>query len=159
VQLDPLREVIMWRLQYRNFGRHQTLVGNFVTDVDGTDHGGIRWFELRRERGAHTSWRLFQEGTFAPDGDNRWMGSIAMETFGEGNVISGQLAQTATTRWGDYSSMNVDPRDDCTFWYPNEVVTSPAFGGAWGTRIASFRFPGCGDDEEDDRIAEAAPSN
>ena len=35
--LDPLREVIMWRLQYRNFGTHETLVGNFVTDVTGTD--------------------------------------------------------------------------------------------------------------------------
>jgi hypothetical protein len=49
--LDPLREVIMWRLQYRNFGTHETLVGNFVTDVDGTDHGGIRWFELRKTGG------------------------------------------------------------------------------------------------------------
>ncbi|MGH2544139.1 MAG: hypothetical protein ACRDIB_15165, partial [Ardenticatenaceae bacterium] len=47
-QLDPLREVVMWRLQYRNFGSHQTLVGNFVTDVDDTDHHGVRWFELRK---------------------------------------------------------------------------------------------------------------
>ena len=34
-RLDPLREVIMWRLQYRNFGLYETLVGNFVTDVNG----------------------------------------------------------------------------------------------------------------------------
>jgi hypothetical protein len=44
VTLDPLREVVMWRLQYRDFGTHETLVGNLVTDVDGTDHGGVRWF-------------------------------------------------------------------------------------------------------------------
>jgi len=48
VTLDPLREVLMWRLQYRNFGTHETLVGNFVTDVDNTDHGGIWWFESMR---------------------------------------------------------------------------------------------------------------
>ena len=23
-------------------------------------------------------------------------------------------------RWGDYSSMSIDPTDDCTFWYTNE---------------------------------------
>ena len=28
----------------------------------------------------------------------------------------------AATRWGDYTSMNVDPVDDCTFWYVNEYL-------------------------------------
>ena len=37
--LDPLREVVMNRLQYLNFADHEALVGNFVTDVDGSDHG------------------------------------------------------------------------------------------------------------------------
>ena len=38
--------------------------------------------------------------------------------------------------------MNVDPVDDCTFWYVNEyyAVTSPA---GWQTRIGAFRLPGC----------------
>src|SRR5207253_1794858 len=114
VPLDPIREVVMWRAQYRNFGAHQTLVGNFVVDVDGTDHGGIRWFELRRtELGA---WSLLQEGTGVQDNE----------------------------RWGDYSSLNVDPVDDCTFWYTNEYL--PA-SGHWRTRIARFRFtsPTCTD--------------
>ena len=66
----------MWRLQYRNFGAYATLVGNFVTDVDGNDHGGVRWFELRKDNPAG-NWTLYQEGTFAPDADNRWMGSAA----------------------------------------------------------------------------------
>ena len=60
--LDPIREVVMFRLQYRNLGSHEALVGNFVTDVDGTDHGGVRWFELRRTGGA---WSVQQEGTYA----------------------------------------------------------------------------------------------
>src|SRR5207244_3518453 len=66
VPLDAIREVVMWRAQYRNFGAYQTLVGNFVVDVDGTDHGGIRWFELRRT--GLGAWSLFQTGTYAPDG-------------------------------------------------------------------------------------------
>lgn len=177
--LDPLREVIMWRLQYRNFGTHETLVGNFVTDVDGTEHGGIRWFELRKTGGG--SWALFQEGTHSPDDASRWMGGISMDKDnnialaysvsnenvfpsiryagrlqsdpagtlpqGEVSIIDGTFSQTGATRWGDYSSMNVDPVDDCTFWYTNEYVatedTTPDGIGTWGTRIASFRFPSC----------------
>jgi hypothetical protein len=39
--------------------------------------------------------------------------------------------------------MAVDPLDDCTFWYMNEYYeTSSAI--SWSTRIASFKFPGCG---------------
>ena len=83
--LDPLREVIMWRLQYRNFGTHETLVGNYVTDVTGMDRGGIRWFELRKTGGG--AWALHQEGTHSPDAAHRWMGSIAMD--GSGNIALG----------------------------------------------------------------------
>jgi hypothetical protein len=48
-------------------------------------------------------------------------------------------------RWGDYSSMSVDPLDDCTFWYINQYYESQANGdaGNWQTRIGSFKFPGC----------------
>ena len=56
-------------------------VGVVVTDVDGTDHGGIRWFELRRSAGG--PWALFQEGTYAPDAGNRWMASAAMDGVGK----------------------------------------------------------------------------
>jgi len=47
-----------------------------------------------------------------------------------------------SSRWGDYTSLNVDPTDDCTFWYVNEYVqtSGPA---TWQTRIGAFRLPGC----------------
>jgi hypothetical protein len=93
VQLDPLREVVMWRLQYINFGTHETLVGNFVTDVDGSDHGGVRWFELRKAP-TDTSWSLYQEGTVAPDAADRWMGSIAMDSAG--NIALGYNVVSST---------------------------------------------------------------
>ncbi|NUT33284.1 MAG: hypothetical protein HOV79_09435, partial [Hamadaea sp.] len=35
----------------------------------------------------------------------------------EQTMFAGTTSQTNADRWGDYSSMNVDPVDDCTFWY------------------------------------------
>lgn len=70
-------------------------------------------------------------------------------TLGEGVIVDGTAAQTATnSRWGDYTSMNIDPADDCTFWYVNEYYTvagaaSAPNGNGWQTRVASFRLPGC----------------
>lgn len=65
----------------------------------------------------------------------------------ERELIAGTGVQTAFgNRWGDYTSMTVDPADDCTFWYTNEYYTlesqekSP-FG--WLTRIGKFKFPSC----------------
>ena len=38
-------------------------------------------------------------------------------------------------RWGDYSSISVDPSDLCTFWVTNEYIN---VGGAWETQIGNF---------------------
>ena len=70
-------------------------------------------------------------------------------TLGEGTVISGTAAQASlNSRWGDYTSLNLDPVDDCTFWYVNEYYTvegaaQAPLGNGWQTRIASFKLPGC----------------
>lgn len=61
---------------------------------------------------------------------------------GEGTIITGHGAQTGTSRWGDYATMNVDPTDDCTFWFAGEYINEVTSFG-WRTRIASFRFPTC----------------
>ena len=61
----------------------------------------------------------------------------------EASLINGGGVQTSTSgRWGDYSSMNVDPVDDCTFWYTQEYYASTSSAG-WRTRVGSFRFPSC----------------
>lgn len=45
-------------------------------------------------------------------------------------------------RWGDYSSMVLDPSDDCTFWFTTEYIKSTgAFN--WSTQITSLKFPNC----------------
>jgi len=61
----------------------------------------------------------------------------------ENVVISGTGSQTTgLNRWGDYSSMAVDPTDDCTFWYANEYIASNGTFN-WHTRLVSFKFPSC----------------
>jgi len=73
----------------------------------------------------------------------------ALGTFdlGEGVIVNGSGVQTTTnSRWGDYTSMTVDPVDDCTFWYVNEYYTAAGQASSragWQTRIASFKLPGC----------------
>jgi hypothetical protein len=69
----------MYRLQYRNFGTHESLVVNQTVDADGQDHAGIRWYEVRNPRGAPF---IHQQGTYAPDADDRSVGSAAMDRVG-----------------------------------------------------------------------------
>jgi hypothetical protein len=70
---------------------------------------------------------------------------------GEGTIIEGTGSENCEGeqicgRWGDYSSMNVDPEDDCSFWYTNEYYQAEV--GAenandWHTQIAELRAPSC----------------
>lgn len=62
---------------------------------------------------------------------------------GEGVIINGTGSQTGSQRWGDYTSMNVDPNDDCSFWYVNQWVPTTSANG-WRLRIGRFRFAECG---------------
>src|SRR5436309_6795815 len=57
-------------------------------------------------------------------------------------VIAGGGAESSFSRWGDYSSMSIDPADDCTFWYTAQYIP---FDGSknWRTRVLSFELPGC----------------
>jgi len=58
-----------------------------------------------------------------------------------GSVVRGTQSGSGITRWGDYSSMSIDPSDECTFWYTQEYYE--ATGLNWQTRIGSFKFPTC----------------
>ena len=185
-QLDSLADRLMYRLAYRNFGTHESLVVNH--SVTAGSSGGVRWYEIQNPSGTPT---VAQQSTFAPDSNYRWMGSIAMDQAGdmavgysvassslnptirytgrvpsdpsgtmeaEVNVVTGTGSQTTgLSRWGDYSAMQVDPVDDCTFWYTTEYIkTNGTFN--WNTRIANFKFPTCGSSTPDFTIG-ASPSS
>ncbi len=169
--LDPLREVIMHRLAYRNFGDHETLVGNFVTDIDGNNTGGVRWFELRKVGAG--AWSLYQEGTYAPTVDNRWIGAIAMD--GAGNIALGYNVSSSsvhpslryvgrlvsdplgTLPQGEYSLIAGTGVNGSNRWGDYAALgVDPVddctfwFTGEWNatsqwsTRIGAFRFDACG---------------
>jgi len=79
--LDSLGDRLMYRLAYRNFGDHDTLVVNHSVATASAAAGGVRWYELRSPlTGVFT---LFQQGTYAPDSTYRWMGSAAMDQAGD----------------------------------------------------------------------------
>jgi len=75
--LDSLGDRLMYRLAYRNFSNHQTwLVSHSVTAGSSV---GERWYEFRAPESS-TALSTYQQGTFAPDNNYRWMGSIAMDS-------------------------------------------------------------------------------
>ena len=186
-QLDSLADRLMYRLAYRNFGSHESLVVNH--SVVAGSGGGIRWYEIQNPSGTPV---VAQQSTFAPDSNYRWMGSVAMDQAGdlavgysvsssslspsvrfagrvptdpastlesEVNIVSGSGSQTGgLSRWGDYSAMQIDPVDDCTFWFTEEYMkTTGSFN--WNTRIANFKFPGCGTTGTPDFTIGASPSS
>jgi hypothetical protein len=61
----------------------------------------------------------------------------------EVTLLTGSGSETGASRWGDYTSLSLDPADDCTFWYTNEYFNGSS-NYSWRTRIASFRFSDCG---------------
>jgi subtilisin-like proprotein convertase family protein len=63
---------------------------------------------------------------------------------GEGIIVTGVGAQTGgLSRYGDYSSLNIDPVDDCTFWYTQEYIGATGSFN-WRTRVGSFKLAQCG---------------
>jgi hypothetical protein len=96
--LDAIGDRLMYRLAYRNFGDHESLVLNHSVNLAGptADVAGVRWYELRSPGTAPT---IFQENTFAPVDPNapnasRWMGSIAMDNGG--NIALGYSKSSLT---------------------------------------------------------------
>lgn len=92
--LDPLADRLMYRLNYRKFGDHESLVVAHTVNV-GSDRAGMRWYELRSPGTTPT---LYQQGTFAPnDGVSRWMGSVNMN--GAGDIALGYSASDGTSTY------------------------------------------------------------
>jgi hypothetical protein len=90
--VDSLAGRLMYRVQYRNFGSYESMVASHTVDENGSDHAGVRWYELRN---TGSGWNVLNQGTYAPDADHRWMGSAAMDS--QGNIAVGYSVSSATT--------------------------------------------------------------
>ncbi|MCX6248225.1 MAG: T9SS type A sorting domain-containing protein [Bacteroidetes bacterium] len=79
VKLATLSDRLMYRLQFRKFNDHWSMVCNHSVNA-GSNVAGVRWYELRKTT---SDWTIYQQATYAPaDNTSRWMGSIAMDTAG-----------------------------------------------------------------------------
>jgi hypothetical protein len=90
-KLDSLGDRLMYRLAYRNFGDHESLVLNHSVSVGGnlfnSGVSSVRWYELRNAQNSTIATAtpvIFQQGTLSTsDGIHRWMGSLAMDRVGD----------------------------------------------------------------------------
>ena len=70
--------------------------------------------------------------------------SLSNPVPAEMSITAGKADEKNSQGWGDYTSMTVDPVDDCTFWYVNEYFTTAQVSAlTWRTRIANFKLPTC----------------
>ena len=163
----------MYRVVYRNWPDHESLTLNHTVDVDGTDHAGVRWYELRRAAGP---WAIAQAGTHAPDAAHRWMASAAMDGSGDfaiGYSVSsptssptiryagrasgdpaGILSHTETTLVpGTGAQLALSRWGDYSMlsvdpvddctFWYTQEYYAAFTGSGWATRVGSFRFPEC----------------
>lgn len=79
VAVEDLTGRLMHKIIYRNFGSYEAIVTNITVDASGAGKAGIRWWELRRPAAI---WTIYQEGTYSPDANHRWLGAICMDALG-----------------------------------------------------------------------------
>ena len=172
--IDSVGDRFMPRFAYRNFGTYESwLVSHTVQVGKGTSQQtGVRWYELRGAPPAlyqdgdlsfdSTTFRFIP--SIAQDHSaNAAAGySVSSPTLHPGikaatwnlqsanapsefNIFRGPADDESSWKWGTYTSMTVDPVNDCTFWYTNEYFPQPQTGTTinWFTRIAHFRFSTC----------------
>lgn len=58
-------------------------------------------------------------------------------TMEETTLVEGLGAMTANQRWGDYTSMDVDPADESVFWYVNQRLNGTNQRSVW---VGAFRL-------------------
>ena len=171
-QLDSLGDRVMYRLAYRNFGDHEALVVNHSV-ASGSSTGvrwyeirspnatptlfqqgtfapdsSYRWMGSIAMDHSGDMAVGYSVSSSSINPEIHYTGRVPGDALGtmesEASIINGTGSQTGgLSRWGDYSSMAVDPVDDCTFWYVNQyLAASGSFN--WSTRVGSFKFNACG---------------
>jgi hypothetical protein len=170
-KVDSLGDRLMYRLAYRNFRDHEALVathsieGGAFSGVRWYEIRNPASTPLVFQQGTVVNPAVdYWMGSIAMDevgnialgfsmsSDSVYPGVAVVgrspaEPLGQMDapliLVNGTGAQVKSfKRWGDYSSMSVDPEDGCTLWYSQEYYrTTGAFN--WSTRVASLKFNSC----------------
>jgi len=131
---------IMFRMPFRKFTDHWSMLLNTTVKLTGPV-AGIRWMEVRN---SGSGWSLYQEGTYSPDNNHRWMGSIAMDSIG--NIALGYSISSSTM----YPSIRYTGRMKCDelgvmtiaergIWNGGSSQSDPS--GRWGDYSAMVADP------------------
>ena len=131
---------IMFRMPFRKFTDHWSMLLNTTEKLTGAQ-AAIRWMEIRN---TGSGWSLYQEGTYAPDANHRWMGSIAMDSLG--NIALGYSISSSTM----YPSIRYTGRTVCDplgvmsieergIWNGTGSQSDPS--GRWGDYSAMVADP------------------
>jgi len=167
--VEALTGRLMNKVIFRKFSTYESIVVNATVDASGTGRAGIRWWELRRSGGAWSIFQEGTYspdashrwmGAICQDA----MGNIGLVynvssntsfpslritarnpcdplgtmTLTEQSIVAGTTAN-ASTRYGDYNSLSIDPSNNLTFWLTG--MYNPA--AQWSTRLAAFTLNDC----------------
>jgi hypothetical protein len=171
-QLDTLGDRMMYRFAIRHFPDHDRAVlnhsvgngssvairwyelfdpaGSVTLNQQGTfaPDTTFRWMGSMAEDQNGDIGLGYSAGSSTVHPAIRFTGRIPSDPAGtlesEASILESTGSQlSGLSRWGDYTAMQVDPADDCTFWYVDQYEkVSGTFN--WHTSIASFAFSGCG---------------
>jgi hypothetical protein len=114
VRLWPLSNFITDKSKYMNFGDYQSIVGVHVCRVNEAGTAGQRWYELRKYPGGE--WYVYQQGTYSPTADHRFIGSISINE--DGTIALGYNITSSTI----YPGMRMTGRAVCD---PINLMTAP----------------------------------
>ena len=129
-QLETLGDRLMYRVQYRKFNGYGSMVLNHTVNA-GSGKAGVRWYELRN---TGTGWSIYQQSTYAPDNNSRWMGSIAQDTAGTismGYSVSGTSMYPAIRFTGRLKN---DPINQMTIAEKTVINGGGSQTGSWSGR-------------------------
>jgi subtilisin-like proprotein convertase family protein len=178
VRLDSLADRAMNRFAYRRFSDHEALLVSHSVAAGGgggvrfyelrnplnptvfqqgtfAPDAAFRWMPSLAFDQAGDIGVGYSISSSGINPSIRYTGRLAGDPAGtlpqgEATLVAGTGSQNANnlTRWGDYASMNIDPLDDCTFWFTSEYMgASGSFN--WHTRIGNFKFANCGQQNND----------
>ena len=174
-QLDSLGDRLMFRLAYRNFTDHEALVVSHsvmtsravsgerwyeIRDPNGTPkihqqgtftHGGDSlWMgSIDMDKEGDMAFAFSESNSTTLHPSLAFTGRVPTDPLNTmeslSTIFTAKGSATDQSRWGDYSSMVIDPVDDCTFWYVNQYIpkTMPKNAVTYHTRVASLKFPTC----------------
>jgi hypothetical protein len=172
--IDSIGDRLMHRFAYRHFaGDSQSYLISHTVQVGSGNFAqtGVRWYELGGTGNLVTSGTISLSDSnyrFVPSIAQDQTGNMAVGYSVSGTathpsirasylnlphksspteikLLTGTADEENSYHWGGYTSMTVDPVDDCTFWYVNEYYSTNQTGVAvtWRTRISNFKIPTC----------------